>query len=66
MSEAEKTAQLEAYVAHVEHIAEDLHREVLRQGKELERLRAQVECLNAYVRESLVKPLSEETLPPHY
>lgn len=45
---------------------EDLNQEVLRLSKLVERLEKQYFALRDAMQENLVKPLSEETPPPHY
>ena len=45
---------------------EDLNQEVLRLSKLVARLEKQYTALQNAMQENLVKPLSEETRPPHY
>lgn len=45
---------------------EDLNQEVLRLSKLVARLEKQYMALQEAMQENLVKPLSEETRPPHY
>lgn len=45
---------------------EDLSQEVLRLSRVVTRLEKQCTALQDAFHESLVKPLSEETPPPHY
>ncbi len=45
---------------------EDLNQEVLRLSKLVMRLEKQCTALQDVMQENLVKPLSEETPPPHY
>ncbi len=45
---------------------DDLNQEVLRLSRLVARLEKQYTALQDAVQESLVKPLSEETRPPHY
>ena len=45
---------------------DDLNQEVLRLSKVVARLEKQYTALQDVLQENLVKPLSEETPPPHY
>ena len=45
---------------------DDLNQEVLRLSKLVARLEKQYTALQDAMQENLVKPLSEETPPPHY
>lgn len=45
---------------------EDLNQEVIRLSKIVQRLEKQFTALQDSIQENLVKPLSEETRPPHY
>lgn len=45
---------------------DDLNQEVLRLSKLVSRLEKQYIALQEAMQENLVKPLSEETPPPHY
>ena len=45
---------------------EDLNQEVLRLSKLVARLEKQYTALQDAMQENFVKPLSEETRPPHY
>ena len=57
---------IEMCLAEQERVLEDLNTEVLRLSKVVTALEKQVEQLKAEREETLVKPLSEETPPPHY
>ena len=57
---------IEMCLAEQERVLEDLNTEVLRLSKVVASLEKQVEQLKAEREETLVKPLSEETPPPHY
>ena len=61
-----RLTEIEIYLAEQERILEDLNTEVLRLSKQVAFLEKQVEQLKAEKEETLVKPLSEETPPPHY
>ena len=62
----ERLNNIEMCLAEQERILDDLNTEVLRLTKIVANLEKQVEQLKAEREESLVKPLSEETPPPHY
>jgi len=61
-----RLTEIEIYLAEQERILEDLNTEVLRLSKQVAFLEKQIEQLKAEKEETLVKPLSEETPPPHY
>ena len=62
----ERLNNIEMCLAEQERILDDLNTEVLRLTKIVANLEKQIEQLKAEREESLVKPLSEETPPPHY
>ena len=62
----ERLNNIEMCLAEQERILDDLNTEVLRLTKIVSNLEKQIEQLKAEREESLVKPLSEETPPPHY
>lgn len=62
----ERLNNIEMCLAEQERVLEDLNTEVLRLTKIVANLEKQVEQLKAERQETLVKPLSEETPPPHY
>ena len=62
----ERLNNIEMCLAEQERVLEDLNTEVLRLTKIVANLEKQVEQLKAEREETLVKPLSEETPPPHY
>jgi len=57
---------IEMCLSEQERVLDDLNSEVLRLTKIVAILEKQIEQLKAEREESLVKPLSEETPPPHY
>ena len=61
-----RLTEIEIYLAEQERVLEDLNTEVLRLSKQVGFLEKQIEQLKAEKEETLVKPLSEETPPPHY
>lgn len=61
-----RLTDIEIFLAEQGRILDDLNAEVLRLSKEVQKLSKQFEQLRSECTESLVKPLSEETRPPHY
>ncbi len=57
---------LEMFVANQEKTIEEMNTEIVRLAKLTDILTAQNKMLMEAFRESPVKPLSEETRPPHY
>ena len=62
----QRLTNIEMCLAEQEKAMEDLSGEVLRLSKLISQLQSQLERLKAEQEEALVKPLSEETPPPHY
>ena len=57
---------IEMAVTRLEKMAEDLNEMVIEQGKQIEILKKQNMYLLQVCKENDIKPLSEETPPPHY
>ena len=53
-------------LANQERMLDDLNQVVIEQGKIIDLLQKQSQYLLAHMDEETVKPLSEETPPPHY
>ena len=53
-------------LAHHEQLIEDLNEELIRQGKVIDHLILENKMLTEALKESNIKPQSEETPPPHY
>ena len=66
MTDAEKIIELERYIADLEKQLDDLNDEVVRLVKLTSKLEREYHDLKDSVNVSIVKPLSEETPPPHY
>lgn len=66
MTESEKIIELERYIADLEKQLDDLNGEVVRLAKITAKLEREYHDLKDSVNTSIVKPLSEETPPPHY
>ncbi len=62
----ERLISIEMAVANQERVIEDLNQVVIEQGKIIDRLQKQCEYLLLQLENETVKPLSEETPPPHY
>ncbi len=62
----DRLTDIEIALSEQERMIDDLSSEVLRLSKLVAALEKQVERLKAEREETLVKPLSEETPPPHY
>ena len=66
MSIEERITDLEMFIAAQEKTIEELSQEVFRLSKLTDGLIKQVKTLTQAYQDSLVKPQSEETRPPHY
>ena len=62
----EELIEIERAITHQDRMIKELNAVVIEQGKEIDRLKRLVACLTENVGVPLVKPLSEETPPPHY
>lgn len=65
----ERLIELETKLAFQEHTIQQLSDELIRQGREMELLRLEMEALKDRVRGmavSLIANQAEETPPPHY
>ena len=62
----DRLTNIEISLSEQERMLDDLNTEVLRLAKIVTTLEKQIEQLKAEREETLVKPLSEETPPPHY
>ncbi|MDR2902803.1 MAG: SlyX family protein [Lactobacillales bacterium] len=61
-----RLTDLEISFSNQERIVDDLNDEVIRLSKIVEHLVGENKRLKLMIEESLVKPQSEETPPPHY
>ncbi len=66
MNLEKRLVDIEVFLANQERILDDLNAEVLRLSRLLSLLDQKIEALKDRSAEALVKPLSEETPPPHY
>ncbi len=62
----EKLIDIEITLTEQEKIITDLNDECIRMNKIIDGLVKQIKMLTDHLKESNVKPLSEETPPPHY
>ncbi len=62
----ERLINIEMALANQERVLEDLNQVVIEQGKLIDWLQKQNQFLISHLEEETVKPLSEETPPPHY
>ncbi len=65
MSE-DRLTEIERHLADLEKQLDDFNAVVIQQGKQIDRLEKEYRTLRDSMDASLVKPLSEETPPPHY
>lgn len=61
-----RLVDIEMAITGLEKIVDDLNDVVIEQGKQIEILKKQNIYLLQICRENDIKPLSEETPPPHY
>jgi SlyX protein len=61
-----RVTDIEITLAHQQKAIDELSEMVIKQGKILDYLQKQTEMLLAATEQDVVKPLSEETPPPHY
>ena len=62
----QRLIEIETALAQSEKYIDDLNAVVIEQGKKIDYLIKQNKYLLAKIEEDVVKPLSEETPPPHY
>ena len=58
--------EIETALANQEKFIDDLNEVVIKQGKIIDALVQQMKIIKETMPQDLVKPLSEETPPPHY
>ena len=58
--------EIEIHLANLEKMMDEMNDELLRQSKIIDMLIKQNKMLIEAVKDNPVKPLSEETPPPHY
>ncbi len=57
---------IEMAIANLQRVVDDLNDVVIKQGKAIDLLQKENKVLASMVNSDNVKPLSEETPPPHY
>ena len=64
----DRLIEIEMAIANLERIVDDLNEVIIRQGNDISRLQKQNHLLTEALKnaQSTVKPLEEETPPPHY
>ena len=62
----ERLIEIETVLAVQEKFIDDLNQVVIEQGRKIDLLIKQNQYLRQTMNEDVVKPLSEETPPPHY
>ncbi|MBR5154259.1 MAG: SlyX family protein [Alphaproteobacteria bacterium] len=67
-NQEERFIDIEMALSNLERIVEDLNEVIIKQGKDIAFLQKQNRYLTEAIRNTsnLVKPLEEETPPPHY
>ena len=58
--------EIETALANQEKVIEELNEVIIKQGKIIDLLVKQLKYIKETLPQDLVKPLSEETPPPHY
>lgn len=66
MTLEERLINIETDLTHAERMLEDLNEVIIRHEKEIEALKKENTLLKNLLERDTVKPLSEETPPPHY
>ena len=57
---------IEIAIANLQKTVDDLNEVVIKQGNLIDKLLKENRLLVAMIKDNTVKPLSEETPPPHY
>ncbi len=68
MQKEDRFIDIEMAISNLERIVEDLNEVIIKQGKDIAFLQKQNHFLTEAIRNTsnVVKPLEEETPPPHY
>lgn len=66
MNNDERLIDIEMALTEIQKSLDDLNEVVIRQGKQIDQLGKKCQLLLDVVKNDSVKPLSEETPPPHY
>ena len=62
----ERLIDIEIAIANLQKNVDELNEVVIKQGNLIDRLLKENKLLVAMIKDNTVKPLSEETPPPHY
>lgn len=62
----ERLTDIEIAIANLQKIVDDLNDVVFKQGLLIDKLTKENRLLATMIKDNTVKPLSEETPPPHY
>ena len=66
METEERFIAIETALTNLERVVDELNAVIIEQGKKIDVLNKQNQFLLNVLNEDVVKPLSEETPPPHY
>ena len=66
MNTEERLIEIEIALANLEKTIDELNEVIVRQDKEIEALKKSNKYISDLVETEAVRPLSEETPPPHY
>ena len=66
MNIEDQLIDIEMAIANLQRIVDDLNDVVIQQGKTIDLLQKENKLLATMINSDNVKPLSEETPPPHY
>lgn len=62
----ERLVDIEILLTEQQRMLDDLNDVIIRQGKEIDALKKENALLKTMIERETVKPISEETPPPHY
>ncbi len=66
MTLEERLIDIEMALANQQRMLDDLNEVIISQGKKIDGLYKENKMLAALIKDDTVKPLNEETPPPHY
>lgn len=62
----ERLMNIEIAIANLQKTVDELNSVVFKQGNTIDKLTKENKLLATMIKDNIVKPLSEETPPPHY
>lgn len=62
----DRLVDIELAITEQQKMLDDLNEVIIKQGKEIDMLKKENALLKTFIERDTVKPLSEETPPPHY